>query len=39
MSCGVALAVTLLLSDPNVALAAALPPPVADAPVSVAGEP
>ena len=39
MSCGVALAVSLLLSDPNVALAAALPPPVADAPVSVAGEP
>ncbi|MDP1778576.1 MAG: hypothetical protein Q8K90_08200 [Brevundimonas sp.] len=39
MSCGVALAVTLLLSDPNVALAAALPPPVADAPVSVANEP
>lgn len=39
MSCGVALAVSLLLSDPNVAMAAALPPPVADAPVSVAGEP
>jgi hypothetical protein len=39
MSCGVALAVSLLLSDPNVALAAALPPPAADAPVSVAGEP
>ena len=39
MSCGVALAISLLLSDPNVALAAALPPPVADAPVSVAGEP
>jgi len=39
MSCGVALAFTLLLSDPNVALAAALPPPVADAPVSVAAEP
>ena len=35
MSCGVALAVSLLLSDPNVALAAALPPPVADAPVSL----
>ena len=32
-------AFTLLLSDPNVALAAALPPPVADAPVSVAAEP
>ena len=39
MSCGVALAVSLLLSDPNVALAAAQPPTVADAPVSVAGEP
>ena len=39
MSCGVALAVSLLLSDPNVALAAARPAAVADAPVSVAGEP
>lgn len=39
MSCGVALAVSLLLSDPNVALAAAQPPVVASAPVSVAGEP
>ena len=39
MSCGVALAVSLLLSDPNIALAAALPPPAADAPISVAGEP
>ena len=39
MSCGVALAVSLLLTDPNIALAAALPPPAADAPVSVAGEP
>jgi hypothetical protein len=39
MSCGVALAVSLLLSDPNVAMAAAQPPAVADAPVSVAGEP
>ena len=39
MSCGVALAVSLLLSDPNVATAAAQPPAVADAPVSVAGEP
>ena len=38
MSCGVALALSLLLSDPNVALAAAQPV-VADAPVSVAGEP
>lgn len=39
MSCGVALAVSLLLTDPNIALAAAVPPPAADAPVSVAGEP
>jgi hypothetical protein len=39
MSCGVALALSLLLSDPNVALAAARPPAAADAPVSVAGEP
>lgn len=39
MSCGITLAVSLLLSDPNIALAAALPPPAADAPVSVAGEP
>jgi len=39
MSCGVALAVSLLLSDPNVALAAAQPPALASAPVSVAGEP
>jgi hypothetical protein len=39
MSCGVALAVSLLLSDPNVALAASQPPAVADAPVSVASEP
>ncbi len=39
MSCGVALAVSLLLSDPNVALAAAQPPAMASAPVSVAGEP
>jgi len=39
MSCGVALAVSLLFSDPNVALAAAQPPPAADAPVSVAAEP
>jgi hypothetical protein len=39
MSCGVALAVSLLLSDPNVAIAAAQPPVAADAPVSVAGEP
>lgn len=39
MSCGVALAVSLLLSDPNVALAAAQPPAPVAAPVSVAGEP
>jgi hypothetical protein len=39
MSCGVALAVSLLLSDPNVALAAAQPPTPVAAPVSVAGEP
>ena len=39
MSCGVALAVSLLLSDPSVAVAAAQPPAAADAPVSVAGEP
>ena len=39
MSCGVALAVSLLLSDPNVALAAAQPPAAPSAPVSVAGEP
>ena len=39
MSCGIAIAVSLLLSDPNVALAAAQPEAVAGAPVSVAGEP
>jgi len=39
MSCGVALAVSLLLSDPNVVLAAAQPPAVVDASISVAGEP
>ncbi|MDI1327911.1 MAG: hypothetical protein PSV23_14065 [Brevundimonas sp.] len=39
MSCGVALAVSLLLADPNVALAAAQPPAPVSAPVSVAGEP
>lgn len=39
MSCGVVLAVSLLLSDPNVAMAAAQPPAAAAAPVSVAGEP
>jgi hypothetical protein len=39
MSCGVALAVSLLLSDPNVALAAAQPPAPVSVPGSVAGEP
>jgi len=39
MSCGVAIAISLLLSDPNVALAAAQPPAAVGAPVSVAGEP
>lgn len=39
MSCGVALAISLMLSDPNVAMAAAQPPAAAEAPVSVAGEP
>ncbi len=39
MSCGVALAISLMLSDPNVVLAAAQPPAAAEAPVSVAGEP
>lgn len=39
MSCGVALAVSLLLSDPSVALATAQPPTASDAPASVAGEP
>jgi hypothetical protein len=38
MSCGVVLAVSLLLSDPNVALAAAQPA-AAEAPASVAAEP
>lgn len=39
MSCGVALAISLLLSDPNVALAVEQPHAVAGAPVSVANEP
>jgi hypothetical protein len=39
MSCGVALALSLLLTDPNVALAAEQPPAPAGAPVSVASEP
>lgn len=39
MSCGVALALSLLLSDPAVAASAAMPPITADAPASVASEP
>lgn len=39
MSCGLALAAVLLLSDPAVATAAAQPPVAADAPVTVAHEP
>lgn len=39
MSCGIAIAAALLLSDPNVALAAAEPAAVAGAPISVASEP
>jgi hypothetical protein len=39
MTCGIALAAALLLSDPSVALAAAEPVAVAAAPVSVASEP
>lgn len=39
MSCGVALAISLLLSDPAVATAAAQPPAPAEAPASVASEP
>ena len=39
MSCGIILAAALLLSDPSVAEAAALPAVAADAPVSVAHEP
>ena len=39
MSCGIAIAAALLLSDPNVALAAAEPVAVAGAPISVASEP
>lgn len=39
MSCGLALAVSLLVSDPAVVAAAAPPPVVASAPVSVASEP
>ena len=39
MTCGIALAAALLLSDPSVALAAAEPAAIAGAPVSVASEP
>ena len=39
MSCGLAIAVALMLGDPNVAAAAAQPPAPAGAPVSVAAEP
>lgn len=39
MSCALALAATLMLGDPNVAVAAAQPPVAANAPVSVASEP
>ena len=39
MSCGLALAAALLLTDPNVSAAAAVAPTPADAPVSVASEP
>ena len=39
MSCGIALAVSLMLADPNVALAAEQPHAVAGAPISVASEP
>lgn len=39
MSCGVVLAISLLLGDPNVAIAAAQPPAASAAPVAVASEP
>ena len=39
MSCGIALAAALLLSDPSVALAAARPVAAPGAPISVASEP
>jgi hypothetical protein len=39
MSCAAVLAISLLLSDPNVAAAAAQPPASAAAPASVASEP
>lgn len=39
MSCGIALTLALMMTDPNVALAAAQPPAAPNAPVSVATEP
>ncbi|MDP3658109.1 MAG: hypothetical protein Q8R45_14240 [Brevundimonas sp.] len=39
MSCGAVLAISLLLGDPNVAIAAAQPPAAPAAPISVAAEP
>ncbi|KPF80264.1 hypothetical protein IP78_07370 [Brevundimonas sp. AAP58] len=39
MTCGIVLAAALLLSDPNVALAAVEPAAVGGAPVSIASEP
>jgi hypothetical protein len=39
MSCGLALSLALLMSDPNVVVAAAQPPSVPGAPISVASEP
>lgn len=39
MSCGIALSLALMISDPHVAAAAAVAPVAADAPVSVASEP
>jgi hypothetical protein len=39
MSCGAALAVALMMSNPAVAEAAAVPPVAADTPISVASEP
>lgn len=39
MSCGIALSLALMFSDPHVAAAAAVAPVAADAPVSVASEP
>ena len=39
MSCGIALSLALMMSDPNVAVAAVQPPAAVGAPVSVASEP